>query len=485
MSIGPSALSSLLVQRLDAVLGTQLAQHGNGSLAIRPDAVSPPGGPAGAGDRRGEGLVDPNSPQAKALIRDADLQAALSAATRARYISMDTTRSAPTSLGQTARTILTLLAQYPETAPAIAGKSALWQPDTGTAQDTTAHTDSETSSRPAGTTSTDTEQAVQGAGSKDAGQGSLPSESKGTDDTNATPNGAPARQPGAANLLATTVDSADAADAAGVPGDKTSNANAGNGPAGSAGSAAVRAPDLPGAGPQPATLAQALKFTLQDSGLFYESHLGDVAYGQRTVAQLAREPQAALNPEQAPKINPAGENRSILADNVRFSLPTSAAPVMPQADGLPSTGSAPTWSGSQPSLAPATPPGIHPEAALLVRQQLEVLANQTLAWEGTAWPGTPMWWEVSREQQDTSPSGKRAGLQTWATRLVLTMPRLGSVEARLSLAGDQLVMQIVAPNGDGEILSATGALRERMLAAGLTLSDVAVSAYAPGLEEIQ
>jgi hypothetical protein len=486
----------LLVQRLDAVLGTQLAQHGNGSLATRPDAVSPPGGPAAPGDQRTGGSIDPNSPQAKAIIRDAELQAALAAAARARYISTDTTRSAPTSLGQTARTILTLLAQYPETAPAVAGKAALWLPDGEESHDsgTTPRASGESAARPAGSASVETEQAVQGAGGGNAGQGGLSGQSQGgAGNMDAAP--APGTsQAGVASLAPDSGDAVDAAVAADIATNKTQATAAAGDTAGSkildaasgrgpAGSTAIRAPDLPTPGPQPAGLAQALKFALQSSGLFYESHLGDVAYGQRTAAQLAKEPQAALDPGQAPRINPAGENRSILADNVRFSLPTSAAPMMSQADGMPSTGTAPTWSGSQPSLAPAPPPGIHPEAALLVRQQLEVLANQTLAWEGTAWPGTPMWWEVSREQHDSSPGAARPGLQTWATRLVLTMPRLGSVEARLSLAGDQLVMQIVAPDGDAEISRATGALRERMQAAGLTLSDVAVSAYAPGLEE--
>jgi hypothetical protein len=481
----------LLVQRLDAVLGTQLAQHGKGSLADRPDAVSPPGGAVESGDPQSGAALDPNSPQAKAAIRDAALQAELAAAARARYISTDTTRSAPTSLGQTARTILTLLAQYPETAPAVAGKAALWVP----AVEENDNGGPPTTLPGAGTQglvqegSPQTSQAVAAAPGKDQDQGGPAGQGPNTNipDTAEGANGAPARAATAAgapaaNAAAAALDSIAVQagdDAAATSVRAQGPANAGGPAAGSA----VRAPDLPTPGPQPHALAQALAGALQRSGLFYESHISDVAYGRRDPTQLAHEPQAALDPGEAPRINPAGENRSILADNVRFSLPTSASPMMPQADGLPSGGSAPTWSGSQPSLPPVPPPGIHPEAALLVRQQLEVLANQTVAWEGTAWPGAPMWWEISREQEDAM-QGPRAAPRTWATRIVLTLPRLGSVETRISLAGDQLVMQIVAPDGDAEISRATAALRERMSASGLTLSDVSVSAVAPGLEEI-
>lgn len=488
MSVGPTALSSLLVQRLDAVLGTQLAQQGKGSLADRPDAVSPTGGAVEPGDQQSGAALDPNSPQAKAAIRDAALQAELAAAARARYISTDTTRSAPTSLGQTARTILTLLAQYPETAPAVAGKASLWVP-AGEENDNTGAP----AARPGVDTqgsvqegSPQTSQAVAAARGKDQAQGGPAGQAPTTDipDTAEGANGAPARAATApaANAAAAALDSiaVQAGDDAAATSVKAQGpANAGGPAAGSA----VRAPDLPTPGPQPHALAQALAGALQRSGLFYESHISDIAYGRRDATQLAHEPQAALDPGDAPRINPAGENRSILADNVRFSLPTSASPMMPQADGLPSGGNAPTWSGSQPSLPPVPPPGIHPEAALLVRQQLEVLANQTVAWEGTAWPGAPMWWEISREQEDAM-QGPRAAPRTWATRIVLTLPRLGSVETRISLAGDQLVMQIVAPDGDAEISRATAALRERMSASGLTLSDVSVSAVAPGLEEI-
>ncbi|OZI35000.1 hypothetical protein CAL29_16275, partial [Bordetella genomosp. 10] len=122
MSVGPTALSSLLVQRLDAVLGTQLAQQGKDTTRL--DAVTPPGTAVDIG-AEGDGAVSQQGPQSKAIQEIVD-KAELNAATRARFLSADITGSAPTILGQTARTILTLLAQYPDTAPALAGKAPLW-----------------------------------------------------------------------------------------------------------------------------------------------------------------------------------------------------------------------------------------------------------------------------------------------------------------------------------------------------------------------
>ncbi|KAG1177558.1 hypothetical protein G6F35_016377 [Rhizopus arrhizus] len=59
-------------------------------------------------------------------VVDAKTAAALALAARGLVTSSDTTASAPTTLGTTARTILALLAQYPEAAPAVQGRAPLW-----------------------------------------------------------------------------------------------------------------------------------------------------------------------------------------------------------------------------------------------------------------------------------------------------------------------------------------------------------------------
>src|SRR5690606_22158533 len=53
-------------------------------------------------------------------------------------------------------------------------------------------------------------------------------------------------------------------------------------------------------------LAMALSQAMQGSGLFYESHLRDFAFGQRTLAQMQSEPQAQAGRESARGAAPDG-----------------------------------------------------------------------------------------------------------------------------------------------------------------------------------
>jgi hypothetical protein len=87
-----------------------------------------------------------------------------------------------------------------------------------------------------------------------------------------------------------------------------------------------------------------------------------------------------------------------------------------------------------------------------------------------------MEWEVERDPYGGDPD---SAVPTWATRLKLDLPRLGLVDARLNLAGDQLVLQVIAPHSAAEIHEASDTLRSRLLAAGLTLSNLSVNVVEP------
>jgi Flagellar hook-length control protein FliK len=183
-----------------------------------------------------------------------------------------------------------------------------------------------------------------------------------------------------------------------------------------------------------------------------------MVFGRSNPAQLQQEPQARLT-------------RGAAAD---------ADGARPRADTTAPTGRAggeSTATGGASTPAPGAPiSGIHQDLTLLVRQQLDVLANQALTWQGEAWPGAPMEWEVERDPYGGDPDS--AG-STWATRLKLDLPRLGLVDARLNLAGDQLVLQVVAPHSAAEINESSDLLRSRLLAAGLTLSHLVVNVVDP------
>ncbi|KWR79430.1 flagellar hook-length control protein FliK [Cupriavidus sp. IDO] len=125
--------------------------------------------------------------------------------------------------------------------------------------------------------------------------------------------------------------------------------------------------------------------------------------------------------------------------------------------------------------ASATPagPAVHPGAEGLVRQQLELLATQQFRWAGEAWPGTHMAWEIARDhvEADDEAARGRQGAQTWSTRLLLELPELGTVEARLSLSPGGLGARLVA--GASEVANrlddARARLQERLAANGIEL----------------
>lgn len=444
MSVGPAALGNVLVQRLDAVLGTTMsAASANQVSGARPDAVSQPGnldkpGSADGSNRDPRQGIQTGGARGDrpATVIDAKTAAALALAARGLVTSSDTTASAPTTLGTTARAILALLAQYPEAAPAVQGRAPLWT--------------APPSAQPTG------------APAQQAGQ---PASQPGAP---GQPTAAPAAGQAAAPAPAPTTAAARAA-AAAAGADPAAETPSTNRPARPAGSgegatgarnaeATTHATLAPGA-PSAKILGQALRAALQTSGLFYESHLTDLVFGRSNPSQLQQEPQARLT---------------------RSGVPTDADTARPRAEpqaGGGRAGDANAAPGNTNAPAPGTPvSGIHQDLTLLVRQQLDVLANQALTWQGEAWPGTPMEWEVERDPYGGDPE---SAVSTWATRLKLDLPRLGLVDARLNLAGDQIVLQLVAPHSAAEINDSSDQLRSRLLAAGLTLSHLVVNVVDP------
>jgi hypothetical protein len=140
--------------------------------------------------------------------------------------------------------------------------------------------------------------------------------------------------------------------------------------------------------------------------------------------------------------------------------------------------------GNDP-LQPASPagPAVHPDATTLVRQQLDTLATQQFRWMGEAWPGTPMQWQITREQDDTPARGEGepdtiAG-GVWTTRLVLEFPNLGTVEARLRLSGSGIEARLAAPACVNLLAAARTQLQDRLAATGLDLTALAVDGILP------
>ena len=233
----------------------------------------------------------------------------------------------------------------------------------------------------------------------------------------------------------------------------------------------------------PAAAALALAQTVSNSGLFYESHLLELATGSRTLAQLTQEPQArwALPPvamaatmaatSDAP---PGPAVPPLLRGALQQALDT--APVQRAGNvAHPAGGIVTPDVVSAPQVAEV----IHPQAVALMRQQLDLLASAVFRWSGEASPGVAMEWSIQQEQAghhaDTLEEDRP---QRWATTLSLTLPKLGAVDIRLSLTGPIVQAQLAAsePVTLARLQADRGELAQRLETAGLSLQALQVMA---------
>ena len=163
------------------------------------------------------------------------------------------------------------------------------------------------------------------------------------------------------------------------------------------------------------TAAQ-LQNAIMMSGLFYESHLANFAKGKWPLNALMKEPQ----------------NR-------------------------------PNFNASQ-----------------VVNKQLDALENQTIRWSGNIWPGQQMDWQLTYEREQSSPSSSADNVeQTIVSVIELDLPRLGKVQARLSMRANALSVQLKADKPQTESLfrSEISELKNTLKAHGQELKAMEVLAH--------
>lgn len=222
-------------------------------------------------------------------------------------------------------------------------------------------------------------------------------------------------------------------------------------------------PLLPSPPADGAQLARNLADALGRSGLFYESHLAQWLSGTRTLAELALEPQSRL----------------ALFSRFR-SFPSQPEPLLP---------APPQQGGAVPHPAAeshgdqrAVHHPVHPEAQGLVRQQLEIFEMRQVAWQGFAWPGQFVEWEVAEDKPHTPAEADRPA--TWKSRLKLTLPNLGHVCASFCLdpCGMDVRVTTADPVTAFMLRSGTAPLTEALESAGIRLLGMKVDLEDPGVE---
>lgn len=232
--------------------------------------------------------------------------------------------------------------------------------------------------------------------------------------------------------------------------------------------------------PQPAQLASQLASRLAESGLFYESHQAEWVTGDRSLQTLLREPQARLlspevdqgNQAQSKEVrDTSSHSDSSLRLPVQFKQPAETV----------------QQSTRVISDARLTPDQLqHPEQAVrhLVQQQLELVENHPLIWQGQAWPGQPLRWALELENERQADAPETEPSRVWQTRLDLDLPRLGAVAVTANMRDGQFSLRFEAKNPEtvGMLQINQQVLAERFAAAGLTLASSLVQ---PHVDEAQ
>ncbi|WP_042269064.1 flagellar hook-length control protein FliK [Paraburkholderia heleia] len=267
-----------------------------------------------------------------------------------------------------------------------------------------------------------------------------------------------------------------------------------------------------------AALAASLAQTVSTSGLFYEAHLAQWLRGLLSPAELADEPQNRLlgAHSQLPlDWSPADDVDDVQwietfsdapgaargeAGNARNTANAINAALARAFSGLADLHDEAAASQAEaratladtllPAMheaaAQAAGPTVHPAVIPLVRQQLDLLATGEFRWNGEAWPGVRVDWSIQQDDYDArdphpGAGGADADDIPWRTRLTLALPKLGTVDAELTLTGSTLAVRVQANAGGAARLTAQSeSLRGRLEALGLTLAGLSIREIGSG-----
>jgi Flagellar hook-length control protein FliK len=271
-----------------------------------------------------------------------------------------------------------------------------------------------------------------------------------------------------------------------------------------------------------AALAAALEQTVAGSGLFYEAHLAQWLAGQFTLPDLASEPQNRLldtaaqlpldwaadadagaqpgsastpaqqqaRPGTTQTASGAAEGNSAARPQASILSPQAARfaagevlanslsdlSAQPERAALHAAVTQTSDTPTQATQSVAT--AINAATIPLVRQQLDMLATGQFRWSGEAWPGAKLDWTVQQDGDEWERGGGGASAEEdypWRTRLTLSLPMLGTVDAELVLNGNRLSARVLAsPLGAARLVEQSEGFRQRLAAAGIELSGLSI-----------
>jgi hypothetical protein len=254
-----------------------------------------------------------------------------------------------------------------------------------------------------------------------------------------------------------------------------------------------------------AELAASLKQALSESGVFYESHLSAWSQGQRDIQSLLREPQGQLSsPESSPEPSRAAQVQAeeTSLDNEAHATPDKGQStqldagaqklvqqeaLLPAHTGAASDGDSAKAAQSSLTQGAATQSGsrtlddMPSQIRQLVQQQLQALDQRAVSWQGIAWAGQPMQWEIQEDGHAPSETDA-AEKPVWRSRVLLDLPKLGTVEAVVSLSDRRRVdlrISVASDETAERIRIESPRLQAQYDAAGLELTSQQVALAQP------
>lgn len=216
------------------------------------------------------------------------------------------------------------------------------------------------------------------------------------------------------------------------------------------------------------TLAPALRQSVTESGLFYESQQSRWMAGKVTTESLLRQPQGELS-SVATAPNPATPARTASSAGwlamVASSEAEATAADTRAAQGSNASATASATAARSPAMERLLP---------VMHQQLDALATHHYIWQGQVWPDQTMELEIE-DPRDQSSAGDDN--PAWKTTLRLTLPQLGGVEAKLELDRSGIRIRLSADGADAVRSLNTGreALASALEAANVPLRNMHVS----------
>lgn len=205
-------------------------------------------------------------------------------------------------------------------------------------------------------------------------------------------------------------------------------------------------------------MAGALRAMVQSSGLFYESHIKQWFQGERPLSELVQQPQAKA---ELPRgvLSLLNAQQEMDESKLASKLAEVAKQNPPSKEGT----------------------SIQNSSALgqLVAKQLDILEFRQLTMQGQLVPNQAFLMQI-QELPDPNATEERDGdgseqhSKHWQTRLVLDMPNLGGVEARLKITPQGVQLHLMTEDPETAALAERYKLRlqQNMQNAGLTLNQL-------------